>query len=570
MRFALCQTNSLVGNLDHNSREILAAARTAAEQGADVALFPEMALMGYPPRDLIDRPHFIEATQRRCETLAAELKDCGVHTVIFGSLHTVDVHAGVPVRNAAVIVQDGKILGYADKMLLPNYDVFDESRYFQPADGPTLIDLGPAGARETVRIGISVCEDLWNDAQLNAHPRYLVDPIEALVQGGAQIILNLSASPFERNKQPFRRTLVRHAAGRHGVPVLYVNAFGATDDIIFDGGSMAADAQGNLILELKPFQRQIATVEITPTVTPATAEHKASWQIPMSPPASLEIQDAEVLDALVLGTHEYFRKSGFTKAILGLSGGIDSALVASLAMLALGKENVAGYSMPSRYSSDHSREDAAILAGNLGIGYDSLPIEKAFPALLETLAPVFTNRPPDVAEENMQARIRGLILMAISNKNNALLLTTGNKSEVAMGYCTLYGDMNGALNPIGDIYKTEVYRICRQVNRRLGREVIPDRSFTKAPSAELRPNQTDQDTLPPYDLLDAILFRYVDQKLGVEEIVKQGFDMALVRKIARAVERCEYKRRQSAIILKVSPKAFGFGRRMVVAKSDFA
>ncbi|HTL51251.1 MAG TPA: NAD+ synthase [Planctomycetota bacterium] len=570
MRFALCQTNSLVGNLDHNSREILDAARTAGEQGADVALFPEMAMMGYPPRDLIDRPHFIEATQRRCEQLAGELKGCGVHTVIFGSLHTVDVHAGVPVRNTAVVVQDGRILGYADKMLLPNYDVFDESRYFQPAEGPTLIDLGPAGAKETVRIGISVCEDIWNDGQLNPHPRYLVDPIEAMVKGGAQIILNLSSSPFERNKQAYRRTLVRHAAGRHGVPVLYVNAFGATDDIIFDGGSMAADAQGSLLIELPPFQRKIATVEITPAIAPASAAHRAAWKVPAAAPTTLEAQDDGVLDALILGTKEYFRKSGFTRAILGLSGGIDSALVASLAMLALGKENVAGYSMPSRYSSDHSKEDAAILAGNLGIGFDSLHIEKAFPALLETLAPVFANRPPDVAEENMQARIRGLILMAISNKNNALLLTTGNKSEVAMGYCTLYGDMNGALNPIGDIYKTEVYRICRRVNLRLGRTVIPERSFTKAPSAELRPNQTDQDTLPPYDLLDEILFRYVDQKLGVDEIARQGYDPALVRKIARSVERCEYKRRQSAIILKVSPKAFGFGRRMVVAKSDFA
>ncbi|MGH7144789.1 MAG: NAD(+) synthase, partial [Planctomycetota bacterium] len=303
-----------------------------------------------------------------------------------------------------------------------------------------------------------------------------------------------------------------------------------------------------------------------PIATPAKNPH---WRPPPPVQVPIENQDDEVLDALVLGTHEYFRKSGFTRAILGLSGGIDSSLVAAIAVLALGKENVAGYSMPSRYSSDHSREDAAILAQNLGIGYDSLPIEKAFPALLETLAPVFAGREPDVAEENMQARIRGLILMAISNKNNALLLTTGNKSEVAMGYCTLYGDMNGALNPIGDVYKTEIYRLCHRVNLRLERSIVPERVLTKAPSAELRPNQTDQDTLPPYDLLDAILFRYVDRRLGVEEIAAEGYDADLVRKIARAVERCEYKRRQSAVILKVSPKAFGFGRRMVVAKSDF-
>lgn len=567
MKFALCQTNSLVGNLEHNSREILEATRAAAALGAEVAVFPEMALMGYPPRDLLDRPHFVAATEEQCRRLAAQLADAGVHTVIFGSLHTVRTHSGVPVRNAAVIVQQGRILGYADKLLLPNYDVFDESRYFQPAESPTLVDLGPSGSPDKVRVGISVCEDLWNDFQLYANPRYLIDPIEALAQGGAQILINLSASPFHRNKQAFRRKMVRHAAGRHSMPVLYVNAFGATDDIIFDGGSMAADAHGNLVAELPPFERRIAVIDLVPA--PAQRPAAAGWQIPAEPPVPEETQDDQVLDALILGTHEYFRKSGFQKAILGLSGGVDSSLVAALAVFALGKENVAGYSMPSRYSSDHSREDAAILAKNLGIGYDSLPIEKAFPALLETLAPVFANRPPDLAEENMQARIRGLILMAISNKNNALLLTTGNKSEVAMGYCTLYGDMNGALNPIGDIYKTEVYRLCRRVNLRLGRNAIPERVFLKAPSAELRPNQTDQDSLPPYDLLDSILYRYVDLRLGVDEIAAEGYDRELVRKIARTVERCEYKRRQSAIILKVSPKAFGFGRRMVVAKSDF-
>ncbi|MGH7145963.1 MAG: nitrilase-related carbon-nitrogen hydrolase, partial [Planctomycetota bacterium] len=282
MRFALCQTNSLVGNLEHNSREILEASRTAAEQGAEIAVFPEMALMGYPPRDLLDRPHFVEATQRRCETLAIELKSAGVHTVIFGSMHTVQTHAGIPVRNAAVIVQEGRIAGFADKMLLPNYDVFDESRYFQPAEGPTLVDLGGRGGGSgdgggsgagAVRVGISVCEDLWNDFQLYPHPRYLIDPIEAMVRGGAQIILNLSASPFERNKQGFRRTMVRHAAGRHGVPLIYVNAFGATDDIIFDGGSMAADADGKIIVELAPFRRDIVVIDVTPSPPALTAPH---------------------------------------------------------------------------------------------------------------------------------------------------------------------------------------------------------------------------------------------------------------------------------------------------------
>jgi len=501
---------------------------------------PELALTGYPPRDLLLRPGFVQRSLESLQHLAAATGPTGLLTGFVGEN---PARPGRVVTNAVALLQHGRVLATRIKTLLPTYDVFDEDRYFEPAAGNQPVEFNGR------RIGLTICEDLWNDEDFWHDRRYRRNPAVELAAAGAEIIFNVSASPWHLGKNRLRHAMLASLAAKTRCPLVYCNLVGGNDELIFDGASQVFNAAGELVARGAMFAEDFVLVET---------------DAPAAPPPP-ELPDEEKLHrALVLGLRDYLHKCGFKSAVLGLSGGIDSALTACLAAEALGPENVHGIALPSQFSSSGSLEDACQLAANLGIRHDVIPIQTAFESLKQQLAPVFAGRPEDTTEENIQARLRGVILMALSNKFGSLLLTTGNKSELAVGYCTLYGDMCGGLAVISDLPKRDVYRLSRWINR--DREIIPAASLTKPPSAELRPNQTDQDSLPPYDTLDAILEAYVVECRSVPEIIAAGFDEAAVRRVVRLIDLSEYKRRQAAPGLKVTSKAFGVGRRIPIAQ----
>jgi NAD+ synthase/NAD+ synthase (glutamine-hydrolysing) len=540
MRIALAQLNTTVGDIAGNEGLVLEAYRRGVEAQVELVLTPELSLTGYPPRDLLLRESFIRANQAALERLAAAVGEVGL---IVGFVGENPVRPGRPLTNAAALLHRGRVVAIRTKTLLPTYDVFDEDRYFEPASENAVIHW------EGCRLGLTICEDIWNDAEFGVQRRYRPDPAAALVASGAQILINLSASPWHLGKEQRRCALLRSLARRHQVPVVYCNLVGGNDELVFDGRSLAFNSAGGCLGEAAHFSSDFLIVDT-----------EASGDRPLAPLAD----EALLHDALVLGMRDYVGKCGFRSVVLGLSGGIDSALVAALAVDALGAENVRGLALPTQFSSAGSIDDARSLAVNLGIRFDVVPIQGSFEALKRQMEPLFEGRPEDTAEENLQARLRGVTLMAMSNKFGSLLLTTGNKSELAVGYCTLYGDMCGGLAVISDLPKTWVYRVSRWMNR--DREIIPSSSITKAPSAELRPNQTDQDSLPPYEVLDAILEAYVVEDRPAAEIIATGFSEADVRRVVRLIDLSEYKRRQAAPGLKVTSRAFGVGRRQPVAQ----
>jgi NAD+ synthetase len=544
MRIALAQLNPTIGDVAGNVRRILAAYERAADGGADLVVTPELSIIGYPPKDLLLKPAFVADNLAALARVVAEV---GRTALVVGFADRAEGPRGRPLHNAVALVQEGRIVAKRHKSLLPTYDVFDELRYFEPGRGAEVIPC--CGAR----LGLSICEDIWIQEEAGPEARfYHTNPIAALVEAGADLLLNVSASPFVVGKIERRAALVRAQAVKYRRPVVYVNQVGGNDQLVFDGASFAMDAEGRLVCQLEAFEEGLGLVEI-PGGAPA-------------PEAAAMPEVESVRRALVLGLGDYMRKSGFRDAVLGLSGGVDSSLVAALAAEAVGAEHVVGVAMPSRYSSGHSLEDARALAQNLGIRFLEIPIDGPHRAFEEALAPAFAGREADVTEENVQARVRGTILMALSNKYGYLVLSTGNKSEIGVGYCTLYGDMAGGLAVISDVPKTMVYELARHLNARAGRALIPERVLTKAPSAELRPNQTDQDSLPPYDVLDAILDLYVRQERSRDDIVAAGFDAETVARVVRLVDRNEYKRQQAAPGLKVTSRAFGFGRRMPIVQ----
>jgi len=545
LKIGLLQINSTIGAFAANREKLLAAYADAVARGAEIVIAPELFLCGYPPRDLLLREDFVTAN---LTALAETATGIGEISLCVGYVEKNSERPGRALKNAAAVLQNGKIIWTTTKSLLPTYDVFDEDRYFEPAK---KVEPFVFHGR---KIGITICEDIWNDEDFWPERLYRRDPVKELVAQGAEIILNLSASPWHDGKERTRLEMLRRVARDEKIPLAQVNATGANDELIFDGHSVALDAHGDVLALGKSFAEEVLVVNLGKTFN---AQH-STFNIQF--PAREEL----LFSALSLGIRDYVRKCGFKSVILGLSGGIDSALIAVIAADALGAENVWGVSLPARYSSTGSLTDAEKLARNLGIRYDVLPIEPVFNAVEAQLQKVFAGTKPNEAEENIQSRLRGVTLMALSNKFGALVLTTGNKSEMAVGYCTLYGDMNGALAPIADVLKTDVYKISQWVNRE--REIIPADSITKPPSAELRPGQKDQDSLPPYEILDAILDLYVVKNLGKAEIVARGFDAAVVNDVVNKINFSEYKRRQAAPGLKVSPRAFGMGRRIPVAQ----
>lgn len=543
MRITIAQLNPVVGDISGNLARALEAVQQAAREGADLVVFTELFLIGYPPRDLLNRGWYISRVEAALQELVHASKVHPDLGILVGAPLPTGLSTGRGLFNSAVLIHNGQIAGRADKSLLPTYDVFDEDRYFDRHNGAVPLDF------KGEKLGIHICEDAWNDPEL--WPRrcmYDHDPVAELAQQGATILINISASPFSKGKEQVRHRLISRHAQRHGLPFVYANQVGGNDELIFDGRSFVFDAQGRAVAVLPAFQEHLATVDLA-TAAP----------VPYEPQPEI----ASVHDALVLGLRDYLRKCGFGQAVIGLSGGIDSAVTACLAAEALGSANVMCLSMPSMYSSTGSIEDAQALARNLGIELQVVPIKPIFEAYLGTLHDLFAGTPPGTAEENVQARIRGNLLMAMSNKYGSLVITTGNKSELAVGYCTLYGDMSGGLAAVSDVPKTMVYELARYINR--DREVIPEASITKAPSAELKPNQTDQDTLPPYETLDQIIELYVEDDCCAADIIAQGFDADVVHWVLRTIDRNEYKRRQAAPGLKVTSKAFGIGRRMPVA-----
>jgi len=556
MIIGLLQLNSTVGDFAANRQKLLDGHEKACALGAEFVLAPELFLCGYPPRDLLLRADFVEAS---LDALAETAGSIGAIPLCVGFVEKNPEQPGRALRNAAAVLQNGKIVWRTHKCLLPTYDVFDEDRYFEPAKSVAPFEFNGR------KLGITICEDIWNDEDFWPDRLYRRDPVRELIAQGAEIILNLSASPWHDGKEKMRLEMLRRVARDEKIPLAQVNAVGANDELIFDGHSVALDARGEVIALGTGFAEEIFVAELkfgrsrgneAQTQEKPETPHVVSYNFPP--------REQMLFSALSLGIRDYVRKCGFQSAIVGLSGGIDSALVAVLAADALGAGRVLGVSMPARYSSEGSLSDAAALAKNLGIRYEVLPIEPVFKSVENQLGNVFAGTKPNEAEENVQSRLRGVTLMALSNKFGALVLTTGNKSEMAVGYCTLYGDMCGALAPLADVFKTDIYKIARWVNR--DREIIPAASISKPPSAELRPNQTDQDSLPPYGKLDAMLDLYVVKNLGREEIVLRGFDAAMVSDVLNRINFSEYKRRQAAPGLKVSPRVFGIGRRIPVAQ----
>jgi NAD+ synthase (glutamine-hydrolysing) len=542
MRIGLAQINTTVGDLSGNRKLILDAYAQLYRGGAELVVFPELAVCGYPPRDLLFKQRFASDTESSLTEIAAQTGDV---PILIGFIETNPGGRGRSFFNAAAFCQRGEVLKIGRKCLLPTYDVFDEDRYFEVADEPMLIDF--AGKS----IGVTICEDIWTDPLVAPRRRYPVDPVALLAEQRPDLVVNLSASPWHNGKEGLRHRLICSSARACGATLVYCNAVGGNDELIFDGRSMVADPKGSLIAGLSAFTECLTVVDTEDTA--ATID-----------PSFEQDEMEDIHDALVLGLRDYTHKSGFTSALVGLSGGIDSAVTAALAVDALGAENVIGISLPSAISSQHSKDDARDIAENLGIRYEILPIASIVSGAEATLRPIFAGRTQDTTEENIQARARGLLLMAVSNKFGALLLTTGNKSELAVGYCTLYGDMAGGLAVISDLPKTKVYELARFMNR--NRTIVPVSTIEKPPSAELRPDQKDEDSLPPYPILDAILEAYVEEGLSSRDLVNRGFDESVVRDIIRKVDLNEYKRKQAAPGLKITPLAFGVGRRIPIVQ----
>ncbi len=546
MKIALGQINPTVGDFSGNAAKIVEFSRRALAEGAGLILFPELSVCGYPPRDLVERPSFVARNRESVEQIAAETR--GI-SVICGLVTPAESETGKSAMNSAALLQDGKIAFLQSKMLLPTYDVFDEVRNFAPAKGQELFPF--CGNR----MALTICEDAWNDKRFWRKRLYTVDPVDTLIRAGGNFVLNISSSPFWIGKRELRRDMLASIARQHKVPVALVNQVGGNDSLIFDGTSLVLNPEGNVIAQGRSFEEDLIYFDSKTLTGDLRLDEE------------LDGEEASVYAALVLGTRDYMRKCGFQKAIIGLSGGIDSALTAVIAAAAVGPENVIGVGMPGPYSSPGSIDDARSLAQNLGIRFELLSIDRAYEAYRETLQDVFRGRSEDVTEENIQSRARGTLLMALSNKFGAIVLSTGNKSELGVGYCTLYGDMVGGLAVISDVPKTLVYRLSHYMNSRRG--VIPQASLEKPPSAELRPNQKDSDSLPPYEILDAVLEDYVEEAHSAEQIAADhGFEIEVVRRVMRMVDRAEYKRQQAAPGLKISPKAFGYGRRFPIAAKN--
>ena len=545
MKIALGQINPTIGDFAGNAAKIISFAHQARSQGAGLILFPELSVCGYPPRDLVERSSFVVHNREAAEHIAAETHGIAV---ICGLVTPAQADTGKSVMNSAVLLRDGEIVFTQSKMLLPTYDVFDESRNFAPARNQALLPF--CGKH----MALTICEDAWNDKHFWPRRLYTIDPVESLIQAGGNFVLNISASPFWAGKRELRRDILATIARDDRVPVAFVNQVGGNDSLVFDGSSMVFDREGNIVAQGKSFEEDLIFFD---SDSLAGDMHE-----------QIDGEEGSVYAALVLGTRDYVRKCGFKHVIIGLSGGIDSALTAAIAVEALGRDNVTGVGMPGPYSSEGSISDARQLAANLGVRFELLSISPIFDQYKNVLADAFAGCPEDVTEENIQSRIRGGLLMALSNKFGALVLSTGNKSELGVGYCTLYGDMAGGLSVIADVPKTMVYRLSRYVNSR--RAVIPASTIEKPPSAELRAGQRDSDTLPDYEVLDAILEDYVEQAHSPEEIAREhGFDIGLVKSVVRMVERSEYKRQQAAPGIKISLKAFGYGRRFpIAAKAD--
>jgi NAD+ synthase (glutamine-hydrolysing) len=542
MKITIAQLNPMVGDIKGNCLR-LAEIVKEYHRNTDLIIFPELYLVGYPPRDLLKRRSFLLQVKKALAKIKLLSKQCPSVGILLGAPLPTGQATGRGAYNAAVLIQNGNEIGRQYKSLLPSYDVFDEVRYFDIADHVEVMDF------KGEKLGVSICEDMWNDPRLWDTHTYATDPVSALAKKGATILVNISASPFFAGKEKVRQRLMANHAKKHGIPFVFVNQVGANDELIFDGASAIFTKEGKVSQAAARFKEDILQVD-TKTLRALR---------------SFKVQDeiAAVHDALVLGIRDYIKKCGFTKVVIGLSGGIDSALVCVLAVKALGKENVLGVSMPSQFSSTGSVNDSAQLSQKLGCDFKVVPISMIYAAYLTILKKHFQNKPFDLAEENLQARIRGNILMAFSNKFGHLVLSTGNKSELAVGYCTLYGDMSGGLSVISDVPKGMVYQLAKYINR--FSEIIPKAIIKKAPSAELRPNQLDQDTLPPYEVLDKILYYYIEKGESLQEIVQRKFDYKTVRWVITTVNKSEYKRRQSAPGLKVTSKAFGMGRRIPIA-----
>ena len=544
MKIALGQINPTVGDFSGNAAKIIQFAVLARSAGAGLILFPELAVCGYPPRDLVERPSFVARGRATIEKIATETKGIAV---ICGTVTPAEADSGKKVMNSAALLRDGGVEFIQSKMLLPTYDVFDEMRNFAPAKSQQLFNF--CGKQ----MALTICEDAWNDKRFWNRRMYGVDPVEELVRAGGNFVLNISASPFWLGKRELRHDMLTAIAKNQKVPVAMVNQVGGNDSLVFDGSSLVIAPDGTVIAQGKSFEEDLIYFD--------------SQQLTGNIHAQIAGEEASAYEALVLGTRDYVRKCGFKQALVGLSGGIDSALTASIAVDALGPENVIGVGMPGPFSSRGSIDDARELAENLEIRLELLSIDEIYAATRRTLAPVFAGFPEDVTEENIQSRARGLLLMSMSNKFGALVLSTGNKSELAVGYCTLYGDMVGGLAVISDVPKTLVYRLSRYANSR--RPVIPLATLEKPPSAELRPDQKDSDSLPPYEILDAVLEDYVEDAHSAERIAAdRGFDMEVVRRVIRMVDGAEYKRQQAAPGIKISPKAFGYGRRIPIAAKN--
>ena len=545
MKVALGQTNSTVGDLSGNAARMLSFARRASQAGADVIAFPELSLTGYPPRDLLEKESFLDQCEQHLEQLARDAADLPL-VIICGTVTRAEANTGNRLYNSAAVLKAGRISFRQNKMLLPSYDVFDETRYFQPATQQQPLML------EGSDIALTICEDAWNDKQFWERRLYSRDPVEELAKSGAKILISINASPYYMGKRELRRGVFTATAHHFGMPIVYVNQVGGNDQLVFDGSSFAMDAQGKLVASAASFEEDLVMVD---TETMVGDHHE-----------NLPDESEAVYQALVLGTRDYIHKCGFKRVLIGLSGGIDSSLTAAIAVDAVGKENVIGVGMPGPYSSEHSVTDARDMARNFGIRFELASIGEAYQSFQKVLKPLFAGAPPDVTEENLQSRLRGVTLMALSNKWGSIVLTTGNKSELAVGYCTLYGDMCGGLAVISDVPKTLVYQLSRVANSRHN-NAIPESVFTKPPSAELKEDQKDTDSLPEYDLLDAILRGYVEQMKSPRQIAEElDQPIALVRDIVNKVDRNEYKRQQAAPGLKVTTKAFGVGRRFPIAQ----
>jgi NAD+ synthetase len=541
LKIALAQLNPTIGDFEGNSRKIIEACQVSEKAGADLVVFSELVLTGYPPRDLLYKPDLICEGQKSLESLVARIQG---PAVLMGHVGKRKNGAGKGLTNSAVLFQNGQVLTQADKVLLPDYDVYDETRYFQAANHPVIYKWSG------VNLGITICEDIWNFPDFYDQDIYQSNPVEELAQAGADIILNVSASPYRVGRWQTRRELGQYIVDRFKLPFMLVNQVGGNDDLLFDGHSFALSASGEIIAQAKGFEEDLIVVDL----------EQGKGDVRPTP----ECDEDEMFRGLVMGVRDYLNKCGYSKAVVGLSGGIDSAVVAAIAVEALGAEQVMGISMPSQYTADQSISDAERLANNLGVSFSVVPIQELFEEYKKSLSPLYPGMAEDVTEENIQARIRGNILMAASNKLGSMVLSTGNKSEMSVGYCTLYGDMAGGLSVISDVPKMKVYALAHWINR--DKEIIPQAIIERPPTAELKPNQTDQDSLPPYEVLDSILEGYVEKHWSVERLIEAGYEVEVVRQVARQVDSNEYKRNQAAPGLKVTAKAFGSGRRNPIAQ----